>query len=76
LIDKQAAEKADLKRRWQSLNQERRRAFSVLKRQGGYRKAAEASPEAQEGLEGVQTTQASKKTTGKRRGRVRRRKRE
>lgn len=79
LIDRQAAEKADLKRKWQAFNQERKRAFSVLRQQAGYRKAAEASPEAQEGLETPDVAQAfekARKATGKRRGRVRRRKRD
>jgi len=40
LIDRQDAEKAAMQRRWTRLNEERKRAFDVLKRQGAIRKAA------------------------------------
>ena len=79
LIDRQDAEKADLKRRWKTLNAERRASVSALKQQSAYRKAEKASPEAQEALDDVQVRSAFKKASrGKRmrKGRSRSRKRE
>lgn len=79
LIDKQAAEKEDLKRRWQKLSSERERSFGVLKREGGFRKATEASQEAREGLDGVEARKDFQKTSRaprKRRGRSRKRTRD
>ena len=76
LIDKQAAEKADLKRRWQNLNAERKRGFDVLKRTGDLHKAAKASPEAREGFDDIQAAQDFKKASKaprKRRSRSRKR---
>lgn len=76
LIDKQAAEKAEVKRRWHKLNSERKRGFDVLKRTGGIHKAAQASPEAREGLEDSKASQDFEKAARaprKRKGRARKR---
>ena len=79
LIDRQDAEKAAMQRLWARLNAERKRAFAVLVRQGGLRKAAQASPEimeAEEAPEVARDFQKAARPKRKRKGRVRRRERE
>ena len=79
LIDRQDAEKAAMQRLWARLNAERKRAFAVLVRQGGLRKAAQASPEVMEAEEAPDVAkdfQKAARPKRKRKGRVRRRERE
>ena len=79
LIDRQDAEKSAMQRQWARLNAERKRAFAVLMRQGGLRKAAETSPEAMEAEDAPELSgdfQKAARPKRKRKGRVRRRERE
>lgn len=79
LIDRQDAEKADLKRRWKTLNAERRASVSVIKQQNAYRKAEKASPEAKEAKQGAEAKKAFKKvarSSRARKGRSRSRRRD
>ena len=72
LIDRQDAEKADLKRRWQTLNRDRRATVSAYRQKNTYEKAEKRSPDAKEALDGVTAAKAFKKAS---RGRSGRRKR-
>lgn len=79
LIDRQDAEKADLKRRWKTLNAERRTSLTSLKQESRYREAERASPEAEEALGGVSAQKTFKKAvrgSKARKGRSRSRSRE
>lgn len=64
LIDKQAAQKSDLKRKWSKRHSERKIALNVLSRQAGYKKAGTSAPnrsgEAKQGSKVDARTEARK----------------
>lgn len=72
LIDRQAAERADLQRKWRTRKIERRRAFQVVEKVKDIRQDAQASPERSEGREREAFNQATR-AKRQRKGRSRKR---
>lgn len=74
LIDRQAAEKADLQRKWKTRKSERLRAFSIIRKGETLKQEAKAAPEPSRGQQRAEFNKAAREGR-KRKGRVRKRER-
>jgi hypothetical protein len=74
LIDKQAAERADLQRKWKTRKTERLRTFEIIRKGETLKKEAKAAPEASRGEQRAEFNRTAK-AGRKRKGRVRKRER-
>jgi len=72
LIDKQAAEKADLQRKWKTRKSERLRAFKIIRTGERLKEEAKVAPERSKGQERAKFNKATR-AKRKRKGRVRKR---